>query len=111
MRRMKGPLHRWVLIFAFVSLAAAPLTLLWSDGLGATPVSATQGGPSCSGDSHVVVKPVDGIDDDYLNAKYGTETVRKFYGTDIYVLEAPNKKGAKRIVRKMLKSDDVVWAE
>jgi hypothetical protein len=119
--RFKGLMAKSVLVFLFLSLTATPLAALWATDLGASPASAAPGGhkgrggnstgPSCKGDSHVVVKPVEGIDDVYLNDEYGTETVRKFYGTDIWVLEAPDKKGAKNIVKDMLKSNDIIWAE
>ncbi|MDP6514886.1 MAG: hypothetical protein QF878_17060, partial [SAR202 cluster bacterium] len=121
MARFKGLMAKSVLVFLFLSLTATPLAALWATDLGASPASAAPGGhkgrggnstgPSCKGDSHVVVKPVEGIDDVYLNDEYGTETVRKFYGTDIWVLEAPDKKGAKNIVKDMLKSNDIIWAE
>ena len=112
MVKLRGPLHRWVLIFMFMGLVAAPLAALWSTQSGAAPVyAAVAPDQSCSGDSHVVVKPASGIDDVMLNAEYGTITIRKFYGTDIYVLEAPSLRGAKKIVRNMLATDWVIWAE
>ena len=64
MVKLRGPLHRWVLIFMFMGLVAAPLAALWSTQSGAAPVyAAVAPDQSCSGDSHVVVKPASGIDD------------------------------------------------
>ena len=68
--------------------------------------------PTCTGDSHVVVKLDPGTNVAAINSKYGTETVRQFPGVDIYVLRpAGGGTGASTIAGRMSKHKNVVWVE
>ena len=93
---------------AMLVATLAPLSNFGLPGVGPSPVSAD----GCGGDTDLVVKLVDGVNIDDVNAQYGTQTVQSFTGTTIYLLTVAGETyGAGVKVDELLASGLVVWAE
>jgi len=103
---MKYKEHRFTRLFKAVSFALMILFVIAT--FSARSYAQEPAEDFIKGEVVVEIKP--GASIDAINARYGTTTKQRIYGTNIYRLATPKGKKEKKYRKKIAKSDDVLSA-
>ncbi len=103
---MKYKEHRFTRMFKAVSFALMILFVIAT--FSARSYAQAPGDEFIKGEVVIEIKP--GASIDAINARYGTTTKQRIYGTNIYRLATPKGKKEKKYRKKLAKNDDVLSA-
>ncbi|MGA9771334.1 MAG: S8 family serine peptidase [Blastocatellia bacterium] len=103
---MKYKERRFTRLFKAVSFAL--ITLFAVAALSVRSYAQSGDEDFVKGEVVVEIKP--GVSIDAINARYGTTTKQRIYGTNIYRLATPKGKKEKKLRKKIAKNDDVLSA-